>query len=428
MMMALLPAGQVRRRRGGRCGRSWTSPGSSAWTTRWSISAPPCTSRSEPINLCYDTFGAPAAMIRGLFEYLYTADGLTLVPHIPPGITRLEQHFPIRFGRKRLYLATAGTGPITAVTINGQPHESFDAKTVSLPYEATPDRAVIQIALGGAAAKPFEPKEPDLELPPLPPVDEIAGAELAGLRPRVERLWKFNAALVSENLADRYEAVARPDGGGSVHRLRPPPETPRRRHAQAVAQRHPRPPPSGATSRRPPDCARAWKRCSTATARATIPRRSGWRRFGRRASDQTPLTASGVRRLSPSTANHQPTSDRQGWSRVPNSSALRDRPESPHNKAADDRHNRHQPKERPKAELPKPRCSTKGVTNGRRVQTDEKQCAEDGRRPVFVGSSREAGHGVVARRNPDRDRKAVNDQKHDKGQRRVALGLGPDSR
>ena len=30
----------------------------------------------QPINLCYDTFGPPAAMIRGLFEYLYHADGL----------------------------------------------------------------------------------------------------------------------------------------------------------------------------------------------------------------------------------------------------------------------------------------------------------------------------------------------------------------
>ena len=79
----------------------------------------------EPINLCYDTLGAPAAMVRGLFEYLYRADALTLVPHIPPGITRLQQDFPVRFGRKQLYLATVGTGPVTAVTINGQPWTRF---------------------------------------------------------------------------------------------------------------------------------------------------------------------------------------------------------------------------------------------------------------------------------------------------------------
>ena len=54
---------------------------------------------NQPINLCYDTFGPAAAFMRGLFEYLYRADGLTLVPHVPPGITELEQLDPVRFGR-----------------------------------------------------------------------------------------------------------------------------------------------------------------------------------------------------------------------------------------------------------------------------------------------------------------------------------------
>ena len=74
----------------------------------------------EPINCCYDNWGVPAALIRGLFEYLYRADELTIFPHIPAGITRLEQHFPIRFGRKQLYLATAGQGPVTGVSVNQQ--------------------------------------------------------------------------------------------------------------------------------------------------------------------------------------------------------------------------------------------------------------------------------------------------------------------
>ena len=109
----------------------------------------------------YDAWGVPAAMIRGLFEYLYRADGLTILPHVPSGITRLEQHFPIRFGKKRLYLATAGAGPVTGVTINGQPWKSFDARSVSLPYDQTPDEAVVQISLGGAKAEPFVPRKPD---------------------------------------------------------------------------------------------------------------------------------------------------------------------------------------------------------------------------------------------------------------------------
>jgi hypothetical protein len=128
----------------------------------------------EPINLCYDTFGGPAAMLRGLFEYLYRADGLTLLPHIPPGITRLEQDFPVRFGAKRLYLATTGTGPISAVLVNGQPWSRFDAKTVTLPYDQTPEQAVIQLVLGNATPAPFTPRTGPVALPPEPPAEDPA--------------------------------------------------------------------------------------------------------------------------------------------------------------------------------------------------------------------------------------------------------------
>jgi hypothetical protein len=123
---------------------------------------------NEPINCVYDTWGVPAALIRGLFEYLYQADGLTILPHVPPGITELQQRFPIRFGRKQLYLSTSGTGPVTAVTINGQAWKTFDAGSIQLPYERTPDRAVLLISLGGAAVPAFEPPQADCALPPAP--------------------------------------------------------------------------------------------------------------------------------------------------------------------------------------------------------------------------------------------------------------------
>lgn len=114
---------------------------------------------NQPINLCYDSFGPPAAMIRGVFEYVYRSETLVLLPHVPPGVTRLEQHFPIRFGRKRLYLSTTGTGPVTAVLVNGQPWKLFEEKSVTLPYAKTPQEAVIRIALGGAEPAPFEPRK-----------------------------------------------------------------------------------------------------------------------------------------------------------------------------------------------------------------------------------------------------------------------------
>ena len=142
----------------------------------------------EPVNLTYDAFGAPAGFIRGLFEYLYRADGLTLVPHIPPGIPHLEQNFPVRFGDKRLYLAVTGTGPITSVEINGQPWLAFDAQTVSLRYEPLPDTAAVQIIRGSAQPRAWKAPEPSGSLPAVPalaawrapdPVEVISTNELS---------------------------------------------------------------------------------------------------------------------------------------------------------------------------------------------------------------------------------------------------------
>ena len=179
---------------------------------------------NQPINLCYDSFGPPAAMIRGLFEYLYRADGLVLLPHVPPGITRLEQHFPIRFGQKRLYLATTGSGPVTTVFVNGQPWSLFDKESITLPYDKTPREAVIQIVLGGAEAAPFAPRKraaasalPDVpELSKMTFSREQVGSkeeeeELAPGRveidARIAHIRKFHHGLVSSGLADRYEAA-----------------------------------------------------------------------------------------------------------------------------------------------------------------------------------------------------------------------------
>jgi hypothetical protein len=118
---------------------------------------------NEPINCVYDTWGAPSAFIRGLFEYLYNADGLNLVPHIPKGIKKLRQNFPIRFGNKRLYLTTLvppsdeiteeGIGEITSVWVNGKQWETFGKGMVFLDYNKTPDIAQITICMGDASPK-----------------------------------------------------------------------------------------------------------------------------------------------------------------------------------------------------------------------------------------------------------------------------------
>jgi len=163
----------------------------------------------DPIHLCYDSFGPAAALVRGLFEYVYRADGLTLIPHVPPAITTLQQHFPIHFGRKRLYINTAGVGPVASVSVNGKPWRSFGAESILLPYEAIPDSAHIAINLGDSApeARPVEPGEP---------AAEIAEARLAAqalvlsgspeLDAKGAKLASFRTRLVEAGLGETYEA------------------------------------------------------------------------------------------------------------------------------------------------------------------------------------------------------------------------------
>lgn len=188
---------------------------------------------NQPVNLCYDSFGPPAAMIRGLFEYLYQAEGLVLLPHIPPGIKRLEQRFPIRFGAKRLYLATAGSGPVTAVEINGQTWPLFDQRSITLPYDDVPPEAMIQIGLGGtrpappaqrsSAAVPTLPEAVTLSTMAWNPEQSpgstnIDGKEvapektepapgLAEMDAKIAGIRRFYQALAAAGLAESYEAA-----------------------------------------------------------------------------------------------------------------------------------------------------------------------------------------------------------------------------
>ncbi len=160
---------------------------------------------NEPINLCYDSFGPPAAMIRGLFEYLYRADGLTLIPHIPPTITELHQRFPIRFGTRRLYLSTVGTGPITAVEINGEAYKGFDATSVSLPYDTTPESARICIALGGA--RPIELRGDPVDRMEIAAPFTMPAGWPEELNARLARVARFVDRMAASGYERRYEAA-----------------------------------------------------------------------------------------------------------------------------------------------------------------------------------------------------------------------------
>jgi len=157
----------------------------------------------QPINLCYDTFGPAAGLMRGLFEYLYSADGLTLVPHIPPGITELTQHDPVRFGKKLVYYSTLGSGPVTGVLINGQKIKRFTDKTVFLAFATTPDIAHVTILLGGA--KSVVDEEPPVKINP--PENWPADTRLADLDAKVPHLRAFHQRLVDVKKGHTYIAA-----------------------------------------------------------------------------------------------------------------------------------------------------------------------------------------------------------------------------
>ena len=105
-----------------------------------------------PINCVYDSWGSPGGFLRGLFEYEYKADGMTVYPHIPAGITSLVQGFPVFFGEKKIYFQTKGTGAVTSVLVNGKQYKDFDAKSIRLKLESASGSETVSIGLGGTEA------------------------------------------------------------------------------------------------------------------------------------------------------------------------------------------------------------------------------------------------------------------------------------
>jgi hypothetical protein len=158
---------------------------------------------NQPINITYDAFGPPAAFIRGLFEFLYRADGLTLIPHIPETITELEQNFPIRFGKKQLFLSTTGRGSIFSVRVNGRLWNRHNTKSVFLPYDKTPDLARIEILLGDA-----KPGTTATTQPRTPLVSAaMLVADLPAPEQRAGKLRGFLERLNAADLGASYEAA-----------------------------------------------------------------------------------------------------------------------------------------------------------------------------------------------------------------------------
>lgn len=93
----------------------------------------------SPVSVMIDNLAVPAATIRGLFDYTYTATSLKLTPHIPVGISQYSQAEPILFGNKRIYIRVnkargEDNQAISRVLLNGE-EMPFSGNTVELPFE-----------------------------------------------------------------------------------------------------------------------------------------------------------------------------------------------------------------------------------------------------------------------------------------------------
>lgn len=121
-------------------------------------------------SFCYGGLGIPAAVARGLFEYVYKADSLVLYPHIPPSITKYEQKAPIRFGGKLLYLKVDNGGRlVVSLRVNGKAWKVEPSDHVELLYNSLPAMAKVELVTSGGQ----KPTAGTLPLPGHPNAREI---------------------------------------------------------------------------------------------------------------------------------------------------------------------------------------------------------------------------------------------------------------
>jgi hypothetical protein len=162
----------------------------------------------------------PGGFLRGLFEYIYTANGLQLYPHIPSGITALRQKFPVYYGEKKIYISVNGSGSISAVMINDKPLKDFTKESVFLSLDALPGNVYVSIGLGGSPAEkmslkaivddktdPVTLNDDDYRnIDPLRDAADTASALAPGTVFYIKKISLLYTALMKDKLQETYEA------------------------------------------------------------------------------------------------------------------------------------------------------------------------------------------------------------------------------
>ena len=112
----------------------------------------------EDINLVVDNFASAGGLLRGLFEYLYSAADLTLIPHQPDNVTSLELARPVRWGPYALKLSATGvrSSGMASVRIDGEPlapPHTFNATHLVLEFAAMPTASAASLEAVGSTFK-----------------------------------------------------------------------------------------------------------------------------------------------------------------------------------------------------------------------------------------------------------------------------------
>lgn len=183
-------------------------------------------------NFCYDALGIPAATVRGLFEYVYSADSLALYPHVPSSIHEYNQFEPVRWGPKRITLRVTNGGPfVKSLKVNGKqwPVAAFDH--VVLPYDDLPARAQVELVTAGgwpAKAEPAAavvPPTPAAALAELPDQMKQPFVQLSTMRALIAREpgADYERAYLDEALAcfETYKQRAGLDAAGAYADVKP---------------------------------------------------------------------------------------------------------------------------------------------------------------------------------------------------------------
>ena len=179
-------------------------------------------------NLCYDALGIPAATVRGLFEYVYKADSLTLFPHVPSAISEYSQMEPIRFGEKRITVSISNGGPaVKSLKVNGREWKVDAPDRVILAYDRLPEDARVEIVTTGGwqgeASRASEDAETRKEAGPveLPESLRRPFEVLSAMRKKLDAGFERSYADEALRAFEAYRARASRDAAGWYDDLKP---------------------------------------------------------------------------------------------------------------------------------------------------------------------------------------------------------------